>query len=108
MEMRHSGFGIASFVMSILVGIAIFLLVVVAGVMESSTPGGIDEESAGAIVLGLLILACGAADLLALGLGIGGMFQANRKRIFAVFGIVFSALTILGTIALIIIGNMMG
>ncbi|MGU5664526.1 hypothetical protein [Aeromonas sanarellii] len=50
-EKKHSGLGIASFITSIVSGLLIFLLIGVAGVMEASTPGGIDEESAGAGVM---------------------------------------------------------
>lgn len=54
--MKHSGIGIASFAMSLGILIVTFILVVVAGVMEASTPGGINEESPAAIMLGLAII----------------------------------------------------
>jgi hypothetical protein len=106
MELKHSGFGIASFILSIVTGILVFLAVITAGVMEASTPGGINEESIGAIVLGLVLIALFILDLTALGLGIGGLVQKDRKKVFAVLGTAFSGVTIAGTVLLMIIGSM--
>jgi hypothetical protein len=83
-----------------------FVLIVIAGVMEASTPGGIDENSASAVIVGLFIFALIAVDVVALGLGIAGLTQKDRKQIFTVLGLVFSAATIVGTISLSVIGNM--
>ncbi len=104
MPTKHSALGISSFVMSIITGLIIFLLVVIAGVMEVSTPGGIDEESAEAVILGLFIIAALFGCLTALALGIAGLFQKGRKKIFSILGVIFSALPFIGTISLIIIG----
>ena len=101
---KHSGLGIASFTISILSGISIFLLIVVAGVIEASTPGGMDEDSAGAIVVGLFLFAFLGAAFLALGLGIGGVLQKGRKKIFAILGTVFSVVTLTGTMFIVILG----
>lgn len=107
-EKKHSGLGIASFITSIVSGLLIFLLIVVAGVMEASTPGGIDEESAGAVMVGLFLFAFLGAALVALGLGIGGLLQKERKKIFAILGTVFSAVSLVVTIFIMIIGLAMG
>ena len=80
-EQKHSGLGIASFITSIGSGILISLLMVVAGVIETSTPGGMDEESAGAIMVGLFLFASLGSTLVALGLGVAGLFQKERKKI---------------------------
>lgn len=108
MEPPHSGLGIASFVISILSGVLIFFLIVIAGVMEASTPGGMDEESVGAIVVGLFLIGFLFTALVALGLGIGGLVQRNRKKIFAILGTVFSGLTIVGTLFIMLLGLAMG
>lgn len=108
MEQQHSGLGIASFILSILSGIFLFLLFLVAGVMHSSTPGGINDESPVAIFVGLFMLAFLFVAFVALGLGIGGLFQNDRKIVFAVLGTVFSACVFLGTIFLLLIGLAMG
>ena len=107
-EQKHSGLGIASFITSIVSGFFIFLVIVIAGVMETSTPGGMDEESAGAVMVGLFLFAFLGTSLVALGLGIGGLIQKERKKIFAVLGTVFAAATIVVTIFLMMLGVSMG
>ncbi|CAN5909895.1 hypothetical protein BH23PLA1_BH23PLA1_31980 [soil metagenome] len=108
MEPRHSGLGIASFIASILCAVCLFVLFVIAGVLEASTPGGLDEESLAAMVVGLLLFAFLFGSLVAFALGLAGLFQQNRRTTFAILGTVFSAMTILGTIGLIVIGMAMG
>ncbi len=50
-EKKNSKLGIASFITSIVAGINIFILFLTAGMMETSTPGGIDSESIVSVVL---------------------------------------------------------
>lgn len=104
-QLKHSGLGLASFIISVVTAILIFILFIAAGVMEASTPGGIDEESAGAVLLGLLILLCLFVELVALGLGIGALCQSGRNKIFGILGTIFSAGMVLLTVAVIILGN---
>lgn len=85
-----------------------FLLLIIAGVMETSTPGGMDEESAGAVIIGLLLFALVGALLAAIGLGIAGLVQGNRKKIFAILGTVFSTAILLGTLFLLLVGMATG
>ena len=108
MEVKHSGVGIASFVTSIVAGALIFLLVIIAGVLEASTPGGMDEESIGAVLIGLFLFAFLGAELVALGLGIGGLIQKDRKKTFAILGVVFSATALLITLFMLFLGLAMG
>ena len=106
MEEKHSGLGIASTILSVLVAVAIFALVVIAGVLHASTPGGISETSAEAIMVGLGIIGGIVLEFVAFGLGVAGFFQSDRQKLFPVLGTIFSAMTLLGTIGLIILGNM--
>lgn len=106
-ERPHSRLGIASFILSILLFIITFILLGIAGVMEASTPGGIDETATNSIILGLAIIAVIFIDLVALVLGICGMVQKERKKIFAGLGSLFSGILLAGTILVIIIGNSM-
>ncbi len=106
-ELKHSGLGIASFASSIAAAVLIFILVMAAGFMELSTPGGIDEESAEALLIGLLLFTFMGLTLVAFGLGVGGLFQAQRKKVFAVLGTVFSVLVLLGTGLLLLMGMAM-
>jgi hypothetical protein len=106
-EPKHSGLGIASFILSILTGVGAFVLVVVAGVVEASTPGGMDENSAVAVVIGLGIIGVTILEILALGLGVAGLLQSNRTKILAVLGVLFSTAALLGMAALFVIGTML-
>ena len=107
-ELKHSGLGITSFISSLVSGVLIFLLIALAGVMEATTPGGINEESASAILVGLFLFAFLFVALVALGLGIGGLLQKDRKKVFAVLGTVFSSVTIVGTLFVMMVGLAIG
>lgn len=103
-DQKHSGIGIASFITSIVSGILTFLLIVIAGAIEVSTPGGMDEDSMSALIIGLLVIAFMGTNLIALGLGIGGLVQEKKKKIFAILGTIFSATWIVGTISILVLG----
>ncbi|UCD57071.1 MAG: hypothetical protein JSV16_14850 [Candidatus Hydrogenedentota bacterium] len=105
--LKHSGLGIASFIISLAAGTYEFVLVVVAGVLESITPGGMDEESLVAILLGLFVLGGLAANLAGMALGIAGLVQNDRKKVYPTLGFVFNGAIILGLIALMAIGASM-
>ena len=104
---KHSGLGIASFAGSIIAGLALLVLVVMAGIMEASSPGGMDEESPGSILLGMFLFGFMFLSLVAFCLGVAGLLQSNRMKLFAVLGVVFSFLTLGGVLFLMILGMAM-
>ena len=99
----HSGLGIASFIISLAAGAALVILLGVASVVESR-PGGMDEESAGAIVLGLILALTALAQVLALGLGIAALVQTGRSKLFGVLGTVFASTGLVGTVLILLLG----
>lgn len=101
---KHSGFGIASFITSIVSAILIFILMLFAGFIAASSPGGMDQSSTAAVIVGLFLIAFLFLSLVALGLGIVGLFQKKRKKIFSVLGTIFSAVTIICAVSVMIIG----
>jgi hypothetical protein len=103
-ELKHSGVGIASFVLSLLSGIGLFVLFAVAGYMESQSPAGMSEEDPTTMLLGVALIAAGMGQFLAFILGAVGLFQPNRKKIFAILGAVFSLLAILAFGGLMVLG----
>ncbi|HET7932171.1 MAG TPA: hypothetical protein VFL63_12395 [Rhodanobacteraceae bacterium] len=107
MDQKHSGMGIAAFVLSLVAGVLMFLLIAIAGIMTASSPGGLDEHSPVAIIVGLGMMLLLGIDVVAIGLGIAGLIQRDRKRLFPILGLVFALATILGTIFLVILGNAM-
>ncbi|HET7655954.1 MAG TPA: hypothetical protein VFK18_03035 [Luteimonas sp.] len=105
MERRHSGLGIASFITSLVAGLLTFILIAAAAMMVASSQGTFDETSPEAVGLGLGIMALLLVELVAVGLGIAGMLQKERKKLFAILGLVLSGLAILIVLALMVIGN---
>ena len=94
----------ASFIISLVIGLLLVIIIVIAGVIEESTPGGMDEESAPAVIIGFLLINLLIGDLIAFGLGIAGLAQRNSKKIFALLGTIFSSVAILAMATLMIIG----
>jgi hypothetical protein len=103
-ELPHSGFGVASFVISLVVGALEFVLVGVAGYLESSKPGGLDEESPEAVLLGLGIIGGAIVAVLGIMIGIAGLVQDRRRKVFAGLGVACNILIIIGIAVLIVIG----
>jgi len=104
-EQRHSGLGIASFVTAIIAMVLMFLLVVVAGVLTHATPGGLDPKAPLTIAIGFGILLFALTALVALVLGVVGLFQRDRQKTFAVLGVLFSAATLVSTALLMRLGS---
>ena len=100
----QSKLGIAALLISIFTAIGLFIFFLIAGVMESNTYGGIDNESAWAIILGLFIFGFGFLDLLAIGLGIAGISKKTREPNTTIIGTIISSATLIITISLIGIG----
>lgn len=104
----HSGLGIASFVISLGAGAVLCIVIGIAGVLDTQ-PGGLDEDSVAAGLLGLAMVATGLAQTLALalGLGIAALVQAGRNKLYGVLGTVFSATGLVGTTLLFLLGALM-
>ena len=107
-DLRHSGLGIASFVISLFCGFGEFALVMVAGFLEASTPKGLDEESVAAVLLGLALLGGLGLAFIGLVLGVAGLLTSNRKKVFAVLGLAFNAMLLLAVVGLVLLGLTMG
>jgi uncharacterized membrane protein len=101
---KHSGLGIASFVVGIVSGLLLLTVFVIAGIAETSTPGGIDEKSPIAVLIGLLLFLFLGVALVGLVLGVAGLLQKDREKIFAILGVIFSAIAILCPILLVLVG----
>ena len=102
-SLPHSGMGIASLILSIAATLSLLVVATIASVAQTR-PGGLDENSPAAIVLGLVAVLLGMAQLLALGLGIAGLVQPGRNKTFGIIGTVFSCVYLLGTGLLMLVG----
>jgi hypothetical protein len=101
---KHSGLGIASFMIAMAVvalHLLVFVIIFMLGVVAPDLMG---SNSAMVGVLGMCMIAGFFGSLIGLGLGISGVSQKNRKKVFATLGLVFNAVIILSLIALIAIG----
>ena len=119
-ENRHSRMGIASFVIGILAFVVMVVLFVVFGVLLSSLLEGVDpqnvdpeslQDSPGAMGLGLVtigIIGTLLLYLVGLALGIAGIFQRRRRRLFAVLGTVGNGIVLLAFVVLIVVGFVLG
>jgi len=76
--------------------------------MSMSSSEVMDEESASAMMIGLCIFGSLLVSLVALGLGISGLLHKERKQIFAILGTIFSAVIVVGTFLLVLLGLAMG
>ena len=101
---KHSGMGIASLVLAILVGILAFWVIALAGVLEATTPGGIDEDAPLTALIGLAILGCPLANLVGLGLGIAGLIQRGSKKLTAILGTIGNGLVFSGVLGILVLG----
>lgn len=105
---KHSGFGIASFIITLATGAWVFVLIVIAGVLETTTPGGVDENSPLVILLGLAMFGGLFVDLMGITFGIIGLFQSDQKKLFAILGVIFGFLVIVGFLFVLLIGLLAG
>lgn len=103
----HSGLGIASFIISLGAGLMLLIALLIAGVLESQ-PGGLDEDSISAGVLGLILVLAVLAQLLALGLSIAAVVQVGRNKLYGILGLVFSATGLIGAVLILLLGALLG
>jgi hypothetical protein len=103
----HSGLGIASFVIGLVVVVIILLMILLIGVLVSNRANRNTADTMAAMT-GLFICGGALASLVGLGLGMAGVFQEDRNRTFAVIGLILNGLIILGTAVLFLIGMAMG
>jgi ABC-type microcin C transport system permease subunit YejB len=99
--------GIASLVLSIFSGLLTIVMFVAAGILGARNPEALDDDGPAAIVLGLGIIAFMFGSLIAIGLGVGNLFESHRTKIFGILGLTFGAISFLGTLALLLLGMMM-
>ena len=92
---------------AVVVGLAELVLLVIAGIMESRTPGGMDENSPEAMILGLLLIGGVVISLVGGVLALAGLVQGERSKVLPILGLGFNGIIIVGVIGVIIIGLLM-
>ncbi|MEL7085466.1 MAG: hypothetical protein AAF268_04885 [Cyanobacteria bacterium P01_A01_bin.3] len=94
----------ASFSASISIAVSFILLLLVAGFVESRTPGGVASTELEARFIGLVAVGLFALDILAFILGVIGLFQRDRQKIFPILGTALSGIILAIMLAIVMIG----
>ncbi|GLX65696.1 hypothetical protein [Paenibacillus glycanilyticus] len=117
--MKQSGLGIASFILALvtvllvvgsIIGVTVFVSSVADDAqgflneMETMEGDSLPSDFVPILIAGLCILASIGVAIVGLILGIIGAAQKNRRKVFAIIGIVLNGLIVLGTAGLVIIG----
>ncbi|MGN7358189.1 hypothetical protein ACTHPF_14835 [Paenibacillus sp. SAF-054] len=97
---RHSGPGIASFIISLVSMLAYIVSVAAMGAIFSSSLNGdglswSDSSTTGVTVITILLIGLFAANIIGVILGIIGLVLRNRKKIFAILGLSLNTIIIL-------------
>lgn len=104
---KHSGFGIASFVIFITTVIAHFTILRINCTLERTSAAGTDTNTAliplYIFLFSILAEPIFAVYLLGLVLGAIGLFQKNRRKVFAVLGVVFNLLAFIVLMTIIVL-----
>ena len=107
---KHSGLGVASFVISVVVGGLDLLLFLLAFVLGAIAPEFMEMEM-GSVVLYIITSATLlglVANVAGLGLGIAGLLARNRKKTFSVLGVILNVLILIVLIVLMAIAPSAG
>lgn len=105
---RNSPLGVASFIIAQGAGGLEFLIIALIAVLETTTAGGLDEDSPAAGLLGLGMIIGLLLALVGLGLGIGGLCQGRRTKVLAIVGVVINSILVVGVLLLVMVGLAMG
>jgi hypothetical protein len=100
----HSGLALSSFAISVVGFLIAFAVFAVAGYLNASVEGGIAEESPQAVMIGLIIIAVCFSFVLGIALGIAGVVQDSKSRVFGIIGIVCNGGALLLVAGLLALG----
>ncbi len=106
---KHSGLGIASFVLAIL-GIILLIISFIltanaaANISASMTEEEFVASAPGIIIASFLVLLTIGFNLIGFILGIIGLFQKQRKKLFSILGVVLNSIGFVVFVIMLIIG----
>jgi hypothetical protein len=104
----HSLFGIASFLIVLAAGLLELGLLVIAGVLDARSPGGLDENSPQAILLGLALIGGLFIDIVGIALGVVGLCHGHCNKAFAWLGVGIGATVGVGMLFVMAVGVLLG
>ena len=88
----------------IISGFGVFAFIALATVLQVSAPGAMDDQSPLVIVVGLGVIGCAGIAFLGLGLGLAGLLQSDRKKIFPILGTILNGMVLLVFLGIMAIG----
>lgn len=103
-DLKHSGLGVSTFIIGLISSVGLLITIVMAGVAEASSYGGMDPNSTTAMLIGLFMMLFLAMTLVTIGLGIAAFVQKGYKKLFPILGVCFSSVMAILIIGLMIIG----
>ncbi|MCR2804370.1 hypothetical protein [Paenibacillus soyae] len=118
-KMKHSGLGIASFVLALVAVLTIVIGIIMSVAAVASSPdfmNATEDEIATDILEGgggefATLMGAGLLMLLSIGISIVGLILGiiavvlkNRKKVFGIIGLILNALMVLGVVMLFAIG----
>ena len=92
--------------MSLTAWVLIFVILTIVAIMMGSADGDLDMGAPQVLLIGISGVALGLAVLGALILGIVGLFEKNKKRLFAILGTTLSGTWIFFFLMIMIIGGL--
>ncbi len=113
----HSALGLSSLILSGLTcltycGLFVLYIVVIMGSIDQlqtydpygSSFAGMEGLTLMACAVGLCALGSPVISLVGLGLGIAGLLQQDREKLFSILGVAVSALLLIGSCSLLLLG----
>jgi len=92
---QNSGLGISSFILSIVAFFTQIFVYTVTTIKQFSDPKWLEQESIGSKLIGFLMIVSIFIVLVGIGLGIAGLLQKQKRKVFSVLGVVFNLLMIM-------------
>lgn len=106
--LRQSGFGIASTILGVGTFAAVFIALLIVGAIQQA--GGANPNEPTPLMMVLSVSICFGGPLLHLAgltLGIAGIFQHDRSKLFGIMGTCANGLVLLGFVVLLAIGGLL-
>lgn len=103
--LKHSGFGIASFITCLAVSLVLFFLTYVLATVDAGAPvWDMDKQPSVRIIAEMGIIGCLFFYLVGVAFGIAGIVQKNRYKILPILGIALNGVMFLATVVPSMIG----
>ncbi len=107
-ELPHSGPGLASFFISILAWVTVLGAFGFAGYLGARQQGGPPPPQEQLMIVGFVMMGGSALFIVGAILGLVGVLLPNRKKVFAILGLVFSLLPVFACVGLMVLGVAFG